>query len=92
MVAFFWPHQQALLAPFAREFLEVLPEVIATQDLEYASRGFARLLFPHAIGTAALLEQADALLEGLDGDQAVLRRILLEENDELRRVVRLRGH
>jgi aminopeptidase N len=89
MGTFFWPHQAALLQPFAHAFFTDLPQVLAALDLEYASRGFARLLAPTPLADAHLVARAKAALG--ETSQPVLRRLLLELADELERATRLRG-
>lgn len=91
MPAFWWPHQASSVRPLAMAYFERLPGVLAVQDLEYASRGFARLLFPHRVADPGLLQRAQDLLEATVPGEATRRRILLEECDEMQRVVRLRA-
>lgn len=91
MGAFWWPHQAALLLPYAVRYFDALPGVLAAEDLEYVARGFVRIFFPHAVAGPEVLGAAESLLAGLGPGQAVLRRFLLEETDELRRTHKLRG-
>ena len=90
MPAFFQAHQQATLVPLAQRWLEVLPQVCRDADFEYASRGFARLMAPHAVCDAALLAAGQQFLSTLDAGLP-LRRLLVEELDEMQRTLRLRG-
>jgi hypothetical protein len=69
----------------------MLPGVLAGTDIEYATRSFARLLFPHPLADEGLVARARKVLEGLPAGQAVARRVILEEIDELERTARLRA-
>ena len=91
MPLFFWAHQRTQLAPLARRWLDVLPALSKSADFEYLSRGFARSLAPHCVCDDALLQAGQELLQSLSADQAPLRRILLEELDEMQRTLRLRA-
>ena len=90
MGSFFQPHQAASASEFGLRYFEVLSEVVREQELEYATRGFARLLVPHAIASPALIAAAEAALERARGTP-ILERVLLEETDEMARAVRLRA-
>lgn len=90
MGTFFQPHQEALLEAFGVRFFSALFDVVENCDLEYASRGFARLLMPTAIARPELETAGRAALERAS-DIPVLQRILLEEVDEMARAVRLRS-
>ena len=73
-------------------YFDALFEVVENRDLEYASRGFARLLMPTAIAHPDLESAGRAALERAGAGAApVLLRILLEEVDEMARAVRLRA-
>lgn len=90
MGAFFWSHQEKVVRPFAERYFEALPRVLANHDLEYATRGFARLLYPHNLVEKDVLLAGERALAELPADSKSLRRVLLEENDELARAVRIR--
>jgi len=92
MGAFFQPHQEAILRDLGLRYFDALFEVVENRDLEYASRGFARLLMPTAIAHPDLESAGRAALERAGAGAApVLLRILLEEVDEMARAVRLRA-
>ena len=91
MGAFWWPHQADLVRPFVNRYFESLVEVERRHDLEYATRGFARLLYPHFMVEAATLARGEAFLKEIGPDRATLRRIIIEENDELARALRLQA-
>ena len=90
MGSFFQPHQAAATGEFGLRYFDVLSDVVNEQDLEYATRGFARLLVPHAIASPALESAARAALDRAQ-ESPVLERVLLEEADEMARAVRLRA-
>lgn len=92
MAAFWWPHQAALLDKLALEYFDKLPEVLAKEDLEYVARGFVRVFFPHPVASERVKARAETLLAGLKPSEAVLRRFLLEEVDELRRTIELQRY
>jgi len=89
MSTFFQPHQSDALQDLGLRYFSSVEAVVENQDLEYATRGFARLLSPLAIASPELEAAGEAAMKHA-GPSPVLRRILLEECDELARAVRLR--
>ena len=80
------PGQEALIAPYASRYFDVLESVWATRSIEIAM-AIVRGLFPAAQGDRATLEAADAWLSEHPSAPAALRRLVLESRDDLSRAL-----
>jgi len=89
MGGFFWNIQRDLTADFEPRFFETVPEVFRTTQHEF-SRAFFGALFPGHRVEQLTLDRSRALLATLGDDQPLLRRMLLEANDDLERAIRCR--
>jgi aminopeptidase N len=86
--AFAQPEHAELLAPYARRYFEVLPDVWASRG-EHFRMLLGQILFPYAAASPELLEQIDAFLAA-DGRDAGLVRMLVERRDMVERALRSR--
>ncbi len=89
----FWqPGQDVLLRPYAARWAAEVPGLFARRTPQLAT-AVARLLFPSTLVEPATLDATDLAATDLaaTGDPpAGLRRVLLEERDDLRRALRAR--
>ncbi|MCM3924434.1 ERAP1-like C-terminal domain-containing protein, partial [Frankia sp. AiPs1] len=86
----FWqPEQDDLTAAYVSRYFEQMPAMTARRT-PHAARQIATFAYPQYAVSARTLRDADALLDrgGLD---PVLRRVIVDATDELRRAVRARG-
>ncbi|GAB4325214.1 MAG: aminopeptidase N [Dehalococcoidia bacterium] len=90
MTGFNWTHQQDILEPYVERFFEVVPSVFSERTREFATEFFGAL-FPSYRVEEAVLERSRRLLETLEPGQVVLRRMLLEANDEMERSLKCRA-
>ncbi len=79
------PGQDAVLGPYADRYVDQIEQVWADRSPELAGAA-ARLLFPSAIITGEVLARVDALLA--KDLPTGLRRIVLEQRDDLARALR----
>ena len=89
MSGFFWNIQRDLTATYEERFFEAVPKVFREREHEF-SRAFFGALFPGHRVERVTLERSEALLRTLGDDQPLLRRMLLEANDDLARAIRCR--
>ncbi|WP_256788560.1 aminopeptidase N [Frankia sp. AvcI1] len=85
----FWqPEQDDLTAAYVSRYFEQMPAMSARRT-PHAARQIATFAYPQYAVSAGTLRDADALLDrgGLD---PVLRRVVVDATDELRRAVRAR--
>jgi aminopeptidase N len=79
-------HQAEILAPYADRFFEELPRIARERDHPYL-RSYVTALFPTARPSPELVERARSLADA-EGDRLPsLRRLLLEEADDMERAV-----
>ncbi|WP_261559309.1 aminopeptidase N [Frankia tisae] len=86
----FWqPEQGDLTAAYVPRYFEQMPAMTARRT-PHAARQIATFAYPQYAVSAGTLRDADALLDrgGLD---LVLRRVIVDATDELRRAVRARA-
>ncbi|KQC38797.1 aminopeptidase N [Frankia sp. ACN1ag] len=86
----FWqPEQDDLTADYVARYFEQMPAMSARRT-PHAARQIATFAYPQYAVSAGTLRDADALLDrgGLD---PVLRRVVIDATDELRRAVRARA-
>lgn len=90
MGAFHWPHQRALLAPYAERFFADVSTVAAEKDL-HAGQAFVLNLFPILHVSPETLSRSRALLEARRDLPAHIRRGVIERQAELERALTVRG-
>ncbi|MCU1593608.1 MAG: pepN [Frankiales bacterium] len=82
----FWQHGQAdLLRPFVERYVEVLPQVWATHSPTLAG-SVTQHAFPRSLVEPAVLARIGEVL-AQEGHPAGLRRVVLEQHDDLRRAL-----
>ncbi len=79
-------HQAELLAPYTERFFEALPSVARDRDHPYL-RAYVMALFPHARPSPGTIERARSLADAEGERLPSLRRLLLEEADDMERAV-----
>ena len=90
MAGFNHAHQAVLLAPFVEAFFEATPGVVATHEHAFSSVYVARL-FPTYRVEPGIVARARALVAADGGRLPALRRLLLEEADDLQRAITCRA-
>jgi hypothetical protein len=90
MAGFNHAHQAALLAPYVGAFLEAVPGVVSTHEHAFSSAYVARL-FPTYRVEPGIVARARALVVADDGHLPALRRLLLEEADDVERAIACRA-
>ncbi|HUP83144.1 MAG TPA: aminopeptidase N [Candidatus Limnocylindria bacterium] len=90
MQGFYWPHQQAVLAPYADRFFDKVRGVFETRDHPFA-RSYLVSLYPAYRGEQGVLERSRGLLTQLNGSLPTLTRQLTEAADDLDRVIKVRA-
>ena len=90
MEGFFRPGQQEITAPFVKEYFKVLPRLVRERDPLFTET-FARELFPRHIYDAQLVTSGRRFLADHPDLPADVRKVLLEETDELARCLRIRA-
>ena len=86
---FWWRRQASLVEPFVAPFFAGLADIFAKWEVE-AARAYYRVFFPrHRIDDDLRERIAGVLAAGEIGP--VLRRMLVEEDDELRRAIACRA-
>lgn len=86
---FWWRSQSALVEPFVAPFFDGLDDVFARWEME-AARAYYRAFFPRHRVDEDLRSRMAALLATGDAGP-VLRRLLLEDDDDLRRAIACRA-
>lgn len=81
------PAQRELLAPYAPRYFAVIERVWQERSIEIAM-DVVRGLFPAWLVERSTLDAADAWLTEHDGAAPALRRLVLEERDDLARALR----
>jgi aminopeptidase N len=85
----FWQRKQAkLLDPYVEPFFAGLPGVFSEREPE-AARAYFRAFFPHHLIDDSARERIGALL-GTDGVGPMLRRLLVETDDDIDRALKCR--
>ncbi|MBL1093017.1 MULTISPECIES: aminopeptidase N [Streptomyces] len=87
IAGFAQPDQRELLAPFAARYFAAIERVWHERSIEIAM-DVVRGLFPAWLVDHATLEAADEWLDGHPQAAPALRRIVLEERDDLARALR----
>ncbi|MBX3031657.1 MAG: aminopeptidase N [Chloroflexi bacterium] len=90
LAGFQWHHQRELLMPWREPFFEQVRAVYRERDLGFA-RAYLRALHPIGWGEPDVLERSRALLADLDADEVQLRRHLLDQCDDMERLIRVRA-
>jgi aminopeptidase N len=83
------PEHAELLAPYARRYFEVLPEIWASRG-EHFRMLLGQVLFPHPAASPELVEQIAAFLDAEPRDPG-LRRVVIERRDTVQRALRSRA-
>ena len=89
IMGFQWVHQRDLLMPFRDPFYEHIADVYAERDHTYAE-SYLRWLIPDRWAENSELERIRACAEGLDDEQDLLQRHLIEIADDVERDIRVR--
>ncbi|WP_077192437.1 aminopeptidase N [Streptomyces lydicus] len=87
IAGFAQPGQRALLAPFAPRYFAAIERVWQERSIEIAM-DVVRGLFPAWLVEQSTLDAADAWLAGHEQAAPALRRLVLEERDDLARALR----
>jgi len=90
MAGFNHAHQAALLAPYVGAFFEAVPGVVSTHEHAFSSAYVARL-FPTYRVEPGIVARARALVAADGGHLPALRRLLLEEADDVERAIACRA-
>jgi aminopeptidase N len=90
MRGFNWHVQRERLEPYVERFFETLPGIFERRDLEFAER-YMGSLFPGYRVEVPILERSRRLLDEFGDRLPLLRRSLLETNDDLERAIRCRA-
>ncbi|ASQ91468.1 aminopeptidase N [Prosthecochloris sp. GSB1] len=90
MKGFQWRMQKDLLAPYVDRFFDAVENVYSKRDVHYAE-AFGHFLFPTWRQTPDMIEKIETFLDEKDkngGDlPALLRKLLIEQADDLKRVL-----
>ncbi|ACF45703.1 aminopeptidase N [Prosthecochloris aestuarii DSM 271] len=90
MNGFHWRTQKDILAPYVDRYFEAVEKVYTERDVHY-TEAFGQLLFPHWDQTRKMLHTIEAFLDEKDkkGDEppALLRKKLIEQADDLKRIL-----
>jgi aminopeptidase N len=87
--AFHQPEQATLLAPYARRYFDVLPEIWSASGGHLrVARGAA--LFPVTAASPDLIDQIDAFLAAGEREPGLVR-VLVERRDQVQRALRSRA-
>ena len=89
MSGFHWWVQAPILEPFTEQFFSEVEGVFESSENHFAQSYFGAL-FPGYRVEQALLDRSQALLENIPESNQLLRRMLLEANDNLARAIRCR--
>ena len=91
MSGFLWWKQADLLTPYVERFFSEVTQVFETEENHFAQSYFGSL-FPGYLVDYDLLEKCNRLLEKTPSDNQLLRRMLLEANDNLSRAIKCREY
>ena len=91
MSGFLWWKQADLLTPYVERFFSEVTQVFETEENHFAQSYFGSL-FPGYLVDYDLLEKSNRLLEKTPSDNQLLRRMLLEANDNLSRAIKCREY
>ena len=91
MSGFLWWKQADLLAPYVDRFFTEVTQVFETEENHFAQSYFGSL-FPGYLVDYELLEKSKALLAKTPPENQLLRRMLLEANDNLTRAIKCREY
>ncbi len=91
MSGFLWWKQADLLGPYVDRFFEEVTRVFETEENHFAQSYFGSL-FPGYLVDYELLEKSKALLAKTPPENQLLRRMLLEANDNLTRAIKCREY
>ena len=91
MSGFLWWKQADLLTPYVERFFSEVTQVFETEENHFAQSYFGSL-FPGYLVDYDLLEKSNRLLEKTPPDNQLLRRMLLEANDNLSRAIKCREY
>ena len=86
---FWFRHQADLTAPYIEPFFSGLREVFTDREQE-AAKAYFRAMFPSHVVDQSLRDRIASLLEE-DGVGPMLRRLLIEADDDLRRAIECRA-
>ena len=89
MSGFHWWVQAPILEPFTEQFFSEVEGVFESSENHFAQSYFGAL-FPGYRVEQPLLDRSQALLENIPESNQLLRRMLLEANDNLARSIRCR--
>jgi len=87
---FRWFHQREMLEKYKQLFFDNIKDVYKDRTKEF-SRSFFYNLFPHCPEDPEVFEKTEALLASLDEKDAILRRIVKEQLDDLNRAKKCRA-
>ncbi|CAN5674613.1 aminopeptidase N [soil metagenome] len=90
MQGFLWPSQVDLLEPFRGRFFAEVRGIFTSREHAFA-QAYMALLFPDHVPSPETLAQAQQMLEGLPGEEVLMRRELHEKLDDLARALRVRA-
>ena len=91
MSGFLWWKQVDLLTPYVERFFSEVTQVFETEENHFAQSYFGSL-FPGYLVDYDLLEKSNSLLEKTPSENQLLRRMLLEANDNLSRAIKCREY
>ncbi len=90
MKGFHWHIQKDLLAPYVDRFFEAVEKIYTERDVHYAG-AFGHILFPQWHKTRDMLDTIEAFLDKkrTNGGElpALLRKLLIEQADDLKRIL-----
>ncbi|HJP41209.1 MAG TPA: aminopeptidase N, partial [Dehalococcoidia bacterium] len=89
LAGFNWWRQREIIEPFAKRFFEAAPDVFRNRDNEF-TRGYGVQMFPSYIAEEWVIERSEQLMKEIGDSVPMLRRTLMESNDELGRAIRCR--
>ena len=90
MEGFHQPNQAELSRPYVSKYFEAIPKLTSGGEQEL-NQAFARYTFPHYVHDPAVLEQTRAFLAAHPDLSDDVKRPILNEADELRRALAVRG-
>ncbi|MEW1821772.1 aminopeptidase N [Arthrobacter sp. NPDC080031] len=80
----------SLLEPYAEEYFEAVPEIVATRTHALAQQIVVGL-YPAQLTTQATVDRTDKFLAELPADSSALRRMMLENRDGVARALKARA-
>ncbi|GAC1491028.1 MAG: aminopeptidase N [Pseudarthrobacter sp.] len=81
---------RSLLEPYADKYFDAVPGVVANRTHALAQQIVVGL-YPALLTTQDTVDRTDAFLAGLPADSAALRRMMLENRDDVARALRARA-